>query len=369
MSENVFSRWRIALIGPQSPPHGGMANQTRQLADLLIAEGAEVTRVIVNPAYWPRWIGVVPMLRALCRIFPYLTQLWRAAGHSDIFHIMANSGWSWHLFAVPAIWVAHFRGVAVVVNYRGGEAAKFLQTSAPLVRFSLSRVSALVVPSGFLKAVFKRFGITASIVPNIIDLRLFFPRSACRSGPPHLLVARNLERLYDIETALRAFLIVRDQFSLARLTVAGIGPDAHRLQQWVSDQGLCDVVNFTGALEREAMALLYRTSDIVINPSLADNQPNSLLEAWASGVPVVTTNVGGIPYLAQDGDTATLVKPSDPTSMAHACIALLYDDALWSVRSQAGMLAAQRYTWTCVKPVLLDVYQKSCFHSTNAKRR
>ncbi|WP_232834606.1 glycosyltransferase family 4 protein [Rhodoferax ferrireducens] len=355
---------RIGLIGPLPPPSGGMANQTRQLAELLTAGGAIVTTVQVNPPYRPSWIGSVPVLRSLFRLAPFLVSLWRAAGRTDIFHIMANSGWSWHLFAAPAVWVARCRGVAVVVNYRGGEAEEFLQRSGHLVRFTMRRTRALVVPSGFLQGVFSRFGMHSDIVPNIIDLSRFHPRDPVRKGAPHLVVARNLEPLYDNETAIRAFQIIRASFQQSRLTIAGSGPEEQCLRQFVLEQGLGDAVQFAGRLDCDAMAALYRSADLMLNPSLADNMPNSVLEAWASGVPVVSTNVGGIPHLAQHGVTASLVPPADPASMAQACMVLLSDEPLWQQLAKAGLQEAQRYTWFCVQPVLGAVYRRALQQAT-----
>ncbi len=354
-----LSGLRIGLIGPLPPPSGGMANQTRQLAELLTAAGATVTTVQVNAPYRPHWVARVPVLRSVFRLVPYLAALCRTAGQVDIFHIMANSGWSWHLFAAPAVWVARSRGIAAVVNYRGGEAAEFLQRAGALVRFTMRQTRALVVPSGFLQGVFARFGMPAGIVPNIIDLSRFRPRDRVGAGAAHLLVARNLEPLYDNLTAIRAFQTVRVRFPQARLTIAGSGPDEQSLRQSVKEMGLTDAVQFTGRLERDAMATLYRTADLMLNPSLADNMPNSMLEAWASGVPVISTNVGGIPHLAQHGVTASLVPPADPAAMAEACVALLSDEALWQQRAQAGLQEAQRYTWFSVQPVLARVYRQA----------
>ncbi len=86
---------------------------------------------------------------------------------------MANSGWSWHLFAAPAIWIAKLRGIPVIVNYRGGEADVFFDRAFSSVRPSLSRADAIIVPSGFLEAVFAKRGFSTRIVPNIIDLSRF----------------------------------------------------------------------------------------------------------------------------------------------------------------------------------------------------
>ena len=99
-----------------------MANQTRQLGELLQRDGAKVTLLQVNAPYRPPWIGRVRGVRALFRLATYTCALWQVAGHVDVFHIMANSGWSWHLFASPAVWIARLRGIPTVVNYRGGEA-------------------------------------------------------------------------------------------------------------------------------------------------------------------------------------------------------------------------------------------------------
>lgn len=349
---------RIGLIGPLPPPAGGMANQTRQLAELLQAAGASVATVQVNAPYRPNWVGSVPVFRAIFRLVPYVIKLWRTAGQVDLFHIMANSGWSWHLFAAPAVWLARWRGVAVVVNYRGGEADEFLKKSGSVVRLSMRQVDALIVPSGFLQDVFARYGMAATIVPNIIDLSLFKPRDTAPSDAPHLMVARNLEPLYDNATAIRAFQRVKATYPQARLTIAGSGPQEQDLRKMVLDNGLSGSVSFAGRLDRHAMAALYRSADIMLNPSLADNMPNSVLEAWASGVPVVSTNVGGIPHLAQDGVNASLVPPGAPEAMAQACIALLSDHALWQRRVRAGLQEAQRYTWSRVQPALAEVYQR-----------
>ncbi len=350
---------RIGLVGPLPPPSGGMANQTRQLAELLTNAGATVTTVQVNAPYRPSWVGRMPGLRSVFRLVPYLLTLWRVAGRVDLFHVMANSGWSWHLFAAPAVWVARARGVGVVVNYRGGEAQAFLQRSGWLVRPTMHQASALVVPSGFLQDVFSRFAMPADIVPNIIDLSRFHPRLPAPMDAPHLVVTRNLEALYDNETAIRAFQIVRASFPAAHLTIAGSGPQEQRLRDLVAELNLSNVIKFAGRLERDAMAALYRSADIMLNPSLADNMPNSVLEAWASGVPVVSTNVGGIPYLAQDGITASLVPPGEPVAMAQACVALLSDPSLWRSRSESGLQEAQRYTWLCVQPVLGKIYRRA----------
>ncbi|MES2537642.1 MAG: glycosyltransferase family 4 protein [Pseudomonadota bacterium] len=352
---------RIGLIGPLPPPSGGMANQTLQLATLLRGEGATVEVIQVNRPYHPLWIGKVQGVRALFRLLPYLTHLWRSAGSVQLFHVMANSGWSWHLFAAPAIWIARFRGIPVVVNYRGGEADTFLGKALFWVKPSLDRTDAIIVPSGFLDAVFAKHGVSTEVVPNIINLSRFSAgdaRSSAERGGPCLLVARNLEPIYDNATALRAFSLVQGTFPAARLTIAGSGPELSALKKIADELGLTQSVTFTGRVDNEGMAALYRQADIMINASLVDNMPNSVLEALASGVTVVSTNVGGVPYLVEHEKTALLVPPQDPKAMAEAILDLLNNPIKSSKIQQAGMESVQQYAWPQVRNRLLQVYEK-----------
>lgn len=353
-------RWeglRIGLVGPLPPPEGGMANQTRQLARLLAAEGASVELVRVNAAWRPAWIGRVRGVRALARLLPYLGALWRCAGRVRLFHVMANSGWSWHLFAAPAVWIARVRGIPAVVNYRGGEAPAFLDRSARSVRATMRRAGALAVPSSFLREVFERHGMPAVIVANVVDLERFRYRERAASRTPRLVVARNLEPLYDIATAIRAFALVRAQFPGARLAVAGSGPELVRLRDVARGLSVADAVEFTGRLDPQWMAALYDRCDLMLNPSLADNMPNSVLEALACGLPVVSTDVGGVPHIVREGVHALLVPPGDAEAMARAALRLLRDRELAARIARDGRREVEQYAWPCVRERLAALYR------------
>ena len=349
-------------MGPLPPPSGGMANQTRQLARLLTEEGLDVEIVQVNAPYRPSWIEPLRGVRALFRLVPYLLRLWSAAGRVRLMHVMANSGWAWHLFAAPAIWIAKMRGVPVVVNYRGGAAQEFLEGSIFWVRPTMRAADRVIVPSGFLQEVFRRFGLVTEVVPNVVDLDRFAarPEGAVTDDAPHLLVTRNLEPLYDISTAIRALAIIREKRPGARLTIAGSGPERDRLAALAQSLGAGGNVIFTGRVDNERIAGLYREADVSINPSLVDNMPNSVLEALASGVPVVSTDVGGVRYVVEHRKTALLVPPGNAEAMARAVLELLEhpEAALRLVRE--GREAVQQYTWVRVRPVLFDVYLKAC---------
>lgn len=348
----------IGLVGPLPPPSGGMANQTLQLAGLLRGEGLHVETVQVNAPYRPAWAGSLPGVRAVFRLVPYLAALWRTAGRVQLFHVMANSGWSWHLFAAPAIWVARLRGKSVVVNYRGGEADGFLARARRWVAPSIARADAVIVPSGFLEAVFEKHGFPTQVVPNIVNLERFAATREAGDGTgPRLLVARNLEPIYDNATALRVLALVRERYPAATLVIAGEGPLRAELEQLAGTLDLAGAVTFTGRVDNAGMAALYRNADIMLNCSLVDNMPNSVLESMACGVPIVSTHVGGVPYLVEEGRTALLVPPQAPEAMAQAVLRLAAAPTLAAALREAGLRQVQQYTWASVRPRLLGVYR------------
>lgn len=348
---------RIALIGPLPPPSGGMANQTLQLRRLLQEAGAEVDLIQVNAPYRPEWVGAVRGLRAVARLIPYLAALWRSLGRADVAHLMANSGWSWHLFSAPAIWIGRMRGTPVVVNYRGGYAGDFLARQAYLVKQSMRLAACLIVPSGFLRVVFDKFGMAADVVPNIVDTERFSPGNEIDQPQPVILVARNLEPIYDNASAIRALALVRAKIPSAQLIVAGSGPEEASLKQLAESLGLSGSVEFSGRVEASDMPRLYRRAGVALNPSRVDNMPNSVLEALAAGVPVVSTRVGGVPYIVEHEKTALLVDPGMPEQMADAIVRILMQPELAQGLRRSGLAAVQNYTWQKVKPKLFKVYE------------
>lgn len=348
---------RVALVGPLPPPSGGMANQTLQLSRLLSQENIDVETVQVNAPYSPAWIGQVRGIRALFRLVPYLANLWRAFGRADIVHLMANSGWSWHLFSAPAIWLARVRGIPLVVNYRGGYAREFLQKQSGIVALSMKRAASLVVPSRFLHQVFDEFGLPSRVVPNIVDVERFRPAARMGGRPPVILVSRNLEPIYDNATAIRALKQLKQSMPEARLLIAGSGPEAENLKKLAEDLELQSSVEFAGRIPTEDMPALYARAGIALNPSRVDNMPNSILEALAAGIPVVSTNVGGVPFIVEHEKNALLVPPGDEVAMANALLRVFRDESLAERLTAEGRKTAESCAWPSVRETLFQVYR------------
>jgi glycosyltransferase involved in cell wall biosynthesis len=353
-----YGRLHIALVGPLPPPAGGIANQTCQLARLLREGGHEVEVVQVNAPYVPAWTGRLRGVRAAVRMPPYLLRLRRAVARAQVVHVMAHSGWAWHLFAAPAVLFAAAAGVPAVVNYRGGGAADFLAREHRLVCPVLRRAAALAVPSGFLREVFARHAFDAAVIANAVDTARFLPRVPAPDPAPHILVARSLEPIYDNASALHALAHVRASRPRARMTVTGQGPEEGALRTLARSLGIADSVHFAGQVEHGDMAALFQQADVLLNPSLVDNMPNCLLEAMASGVPVVSTRAGGVPHMVDDGVNGLLVAPGDAAAMAEAVIGLARDGGRARALAGAGLKTVQRHAWEAIGPQWLSLYTR-----------
>lgn len=351
---------RVGLVGPAPPPNGGMAMQTRQLRLLLVGEGLDVEMLATNAPYRPPWIEHVPVVRAAFRLLPYLGRTWRLAGRVDVIHMMANSGWSWQLFCAPVVWLAWVRRTPVIINYRGGEALAYFRQSFSRVKPTLEKAGHVVVPSGFLQKVFADFGLDASVIPNIVNLERFRPAATdAHSAHYTLVVARNLEPIYGIETAIKAIGLLHTEIPEIRLMVAGSGPQRGELEALVRSLALQDKVEFVGRLEPDDMAVLYQRCDAMLNPANVDNMPNSILEAMACALPVISTDVGGVPFVVRHEETALLVPAADERRMADAIRRLYGDRELGRALAIAGLEDVRQYAWSEVKAQWLGLYQEA----------
>ncbi|HMO46569.1 MAG TPA: glycosyltransferase [Rubrivivax sp.] len=350
----------VGVVGPLPPPPGGMANQCEQLVRLLRNDGARVEIVRTNAPYRPAIVGRVPFVRAVFRLLPFLWRLWRAAGRNQVLHVLANSGWAWHLIAAPALWIGRLRGTPIVVNYRGGLADEFLSRAPRHVHRSLRGAAVRVTPSDFLRRVFAGHGLDAEVIPNIVDLDRFQVRVPRDFGDaPHIVVARNLEPIYGLGTAIDAFARLRRDYPLARLTIAGAGPQQAELQARAAALGLADAVHFPGSVPHREMPALYASADVALNPSTVDNMPNSVLEAYASHLPLVSTDAGGVPDIVDDGRSGLLVPVGDAPAMAQALRRVLSDRELARRLVEAGELRVQTFAWPVVRTMWLRAYRRA----------
>jgi glycosyltransferase involved in cell wall biosynthesis len=334
---------------------GGQGIQASALAEGLRRDGYTVTFVPVNPSF-PRALGQIRRYRYFRTIVNqalYLPSL-LALRHVDVVHVFSASYWSFLLGPAPAILAARALGKRVILNYHSGEAEDHLERWGVLVHPWLRMVDRIIVPSRYLQQIFMRCGYRAQVIQNVVDMSRFRFR---RRSPirPRLLCTRNLEPLYRVDVVLRAFALVRDRFREATLTVAGYGSEERRLRRLAASLGERGI-RFAGRVEPDRIPLLYDDADIFVNASEIDNQPVSVLEAFAAGLAVVSTAAGDIGNMLHQGKIGCLVPRSDPRAMATAVIALAEDPERAAGMTTAAHEAVQRYSWSRVREQWANAY-------------
>ena len=346
---------KVALVAPSLDILGGQGVQARALLEHLRAGGYEVSLVPFNPDFPPglRWLRRHRVVRTVANQLLYVPSL-RRLRRADVAHVFSASYWSFLLAPLPAIVAARLYGKRVVLNYHSGEADDHLTRWGVLVHPWLRMVDEIVVPSAYLRGVFTRHGHPARVVPNVVDVSRF----ACAERDPlmpRLVSTRNLEPHYRVDNTLEAFALLKAHYPGATLTVAGYGSQEARLKRLARSLGV-EGIRFVGRVEPRDMPRLYGEGHIFVNSSVVDNQPLSVLEAFASGLPVVSTATGDIAAMVRDGDTGLVVPPDDPVAMAKAIAALLADPERARGLARRGRLEVEQYTWPCVRDQWARVY-------------
>ena len=350
-------RIRVAFVAPSLRYVGGQS----VMADLLIRNWkddpeVEARLVPVDPRL-PRglgWIERVPLLRTAMREPLYALTLWSKLRDADIAHIFSASYSSFLLAPLPAWLMARLRGRKTLINYHSGECRDHLRRSS-IARRVLKGTDRLVVPSGYLVDVLGEFGLSSQAIANIVDRSQFSFRER-RPLRPHLVCTRGFHPYYCVEVVVRAFVEVQKAFPEARLDLVGGGPLEIDIRNLVREMRLTGV-DFKGVAARNEIGRFYDEADIFINGSHLDNMPVSILEAFASGMPVVTTEPEGMRYLVEHERTGLLSPPGDAKALAKNVIRVLQDPALAEHLVSNAQQEFQRYSWPVVREQWLEVYR------------
>jgi glycosyltransferase involved in cell wall biosynthesis len=299
-----------------------------------------------------RLLGIKYVRTAVTQLC-YWPLLIRQLRRADVVHVFSASYASFLLAPLPAVIVARLLGKTVLLNYHSGEAPDHLRRSA-LARRVLRSVDINVVPSTFLREVFAHFGIGARVVANVADLRRFRYRERIPLRP-RLVSTRNFEPLYNVACTLKAFARVQARYPDASLTLVGAGSQERALRTLAVELGLANVT-FTGRVEPSAIAAIYADADIYVQTPSVDNMPLSVIEAFASGLPVVSTNVGGIPAILSDGVHGLLAPDNDDEGVAAGVMTLIERPDYARAMAAAAFATCRRYEWPVVREGWLSAY-------------
>lgn len=330
---------RILLICNYKPGVGGISGQVEILQRKLRDEGH--TADIFSTKGTVLWrLGLIRRLYKRLKAY-------------DILHIHCCSGWGF-LPAVVGIAAGRRLKKRIVLTYHGGGGERFFDRHPRLVHHYLMRTDRNIVLSGFLAQVFDQHRIPYTVIPNIIELDGTHYRERT-SLKPDFICVRAHEPLYNIPCILRAFQRVQERLPEATLALVGHGSQHEALTQEVNGMGLRNVT-FTGRVDNSEIYRQLDRADIMLSAPKVDNMPVSLLEAMNAGLLVISSRVGGVPYMIEDGKTGLLFDSDNADQLA--------ERMLWATEHPAECLAIVRqaqqevdhYQWINIKEKLYIAY-------------
>ena len=347
---------RVAIVAPTMGILGGQAVQADRLLRAWQGDPDVYAWLVpinpVPPGAFRRAVDI-KYVRTIATQFCYWPQLFRELRRADVVHVFSASYFSFLLAPLPAVLIAKLLGKPVVMNYRSGQAPDHLRRSA-IARGTLRWVERNAVPSAFLQGVFREHGINAEVIPNIVDVDRFGFRKR-EPLVPKILSTRNFEVLYNVPCTLRAFRLVQDRYPEATLTLVGTGSEEARMRALASELGLRNV-HFAGRVAPADIWRYYADADIYLQTPDIDNMPSSVLEAFASGCAVVSTNAGGVPAMLTDDRHGLLVECGDHAAAAERIVRLLEDPALVDRLTISARESCDQYRWQTVRSKWVALY-------------
>lgn len=371
---------RVLILNPEYPPVGGGAgNASRHLALALANLGQRVTVLTAYYDALPRLEeGAVRVIR--------IPALRRRPDRSGVVEQAAFvvSG-LWYTFRLarrerPDVILAFFGApsgiiawllrpwlqVPYIVLLRGGDVpgfrpydfATYHRLIGPLLRRVWHGAEAVVANSQGLRTLAQRFEprVPVLVIPNGVDLKRFAPPVRRAWNPPHLLFVGRVVYQKGLDVLFEALARLRDL--PWQLTIVGDGPYRAVLESQAEALGLRERIRFAGWQSPERIPDFYRQANLFVFPSRDEGMPNAVLEAMASGLPVVATRIAGNEELITP-ETGRLVPKENVVALSGALGELLRDAAL---RQQMGEAARQRvmahYTWEAAARRYLALIQE-----------
>ncbi len=359
---------KILLINSEYPPVGGGAgNASANIARLLVQLGNEVLLLTSRYAHLP--VDEVQAGVRIHRVRALRRRSDRSTALEQLSFILGGSlegpglvrrfrpDVTLAFFGIPSGAVGWFLkkvyGLPYVVSLRGGDVPGFRpydfriyhKLASPYLRVIWHAASAVVANSQGLKDLAAKFDSTVDIqvIPNGVDLDQF---STARHEwtKPRILSVGRLVYQKGLDLGLRALAELKD---LAwEWTIAGDGPQMPVLQAMVEEVQLTDHVHFLGWQTPEQLKEQYAAANLLLFPSRHEGMPNVVLEAMASGLPVVATRIAGNEELVKDGETGTLVASEDVSGLRQALKPLLARSELRQQMGTAARLRVERsFSW------------------------
>jgi glycosyltransferase involved in cell wall biosynthesis len=241
--------------------------------------------------------------------------------------------------------------VPYVINLHGGNLPKFAARWPRRVQKMLSHPAFVTTPSRYLLERMSQFRTDIVLLPNAVDISLYRFRLRLRPTP-RLVWMRAFHHIYNPILAPRVISCLFEEFPNIQLDM--IGPDKgdgslDQTQREVERLSMQEHVRFVGSIAKSDVPTWLERGDIFINTTNVDNTPVSVIEAMACGLCVVSTNVGGLPYLLTHNQNAVLVRPNDAESMAAGIRQILKEPAFSARLSNNARGTAEHFDWSIIQ--------------------
>ncbi|SNS20508.1 Glycosyltransferase involved in cell wall bisynthesis [Geodermatophilus saharensis] len=362
-------------------PIGGMQNHTATLTRCLDARGVRqtvVTARLAGPAGTSS-LGVAARVHRTGVPVPRLRQLWalsglpavlRAGSRAPVDVVHAHQGED--LATLPLARLAarvHRCPLVVTVHCsvghtlagRGPKVRLLRALGGWIERSSLRRADAVVVLTGRTATALHDDGVPpdrVSVVPSGFDPALFAaPAADVLPGVPRPRIGYvgRLAPQKSPGTLVRAFGRMREQ---ASLVVVGDGPDRALVERLAAESPAADRITLAGFVEHARVPAVLASLDVLVLPSAYEEMGSVLTEAMAAGLPVVASDVGGIPEVVRHGVTGLLVPPGDVDALAAALDRVTGDDVLRARLAAGARARSAEYGWPALSARVAAVYDR-----------
>lgn len=240
----------------------------------------------------------------------------------------------------------------IVLTLHGGRLPEFGVDHPKRVSRLMNKATIVVTPSPFIQNEMRAFRQDIRLIENPIDLSAAIFRE--RTAPkPKLVWLRSFHRVYN--PSLIPQILNRLEETFPEIYILMAGPDKRdgsleEMETQAEQLGVTHRIKVVGSIDHKEICEFLNKGDVFINTSNYDTAPRSILEAMANGLCVVSTNVGGIPWLAKDGVEALLVPPNNPELMADAISRILTDPELAASLSRNARRGVEQSDWSTILP-------------------
>lgn len=277
----------------------------------------------------------------------------RHVAAADVVHLLSTSSFPFLGETLAALSVARLVGRPVILSC-GDDPGAVDFTGSAIVRHALAAVALTVVPSRVMLEALERLGVHSTLIPDLIATEEF-PFRERDPLRPRLLSVRNFEPLDNVAATIRAFAIVQQRWPEAMLTLLGQGSQETMLRSLAAELGLRDVA-FTAPREQTGLSAAYADHDIFVQSANVDNVPTSMLQAFASGLPAVSTAAGAVPAVLVHGVHGLLAPLADYQTLGHHVLRLLASPDYARGLARAAHARCDACRWPRIREQWLRVY-------------